>query len=350
MPSVAAAKGIAGAKADEEDPIQHLFVASTHDYLLFFTNFGKVYWQKVYDLPQLSRESRGRAVVNLLNLTEGEKIANCIAIRDFSLPDHYLAMVTRKGLVKKTALAAYGKPKRVGIIAINLREEDELIDVVLTKPGDELVISSARGQAIRFRQSDARPMGRNSTGVRGIRLREGDKAVGMVVADPEAALLTACEFGFGKRTLFGPNSPAVPVGDSEAADGEPLAGLADETVEPEIDSAEPESAESESPEADSEESESSSARYPTKHRGGLGVRDIRTERNGPVVGIVAIHEDDEVLMMTARGKIQRIAAREIRNTGRNTHGVRIMSLEEGDTLVAIARVPPEEREEAEPPQ
>ena len=341
-------KGIAGAKADEEDPIQHLFVASTHDYLLFFTNFGKVYWQKVYDLPQLSRESRGRAVVNLLNLTEGEKIANCIAIRDFSLPDHYLAMVTRKGLVKKTALAAYGKPKRVGIIAINLREEDELIDVVLTKPGDELVISSARGQAIRFRQSDARPMGRNSTGVRGIRLREGDKAVGMVVADPEAALLTACELGFGKRTLFGPNSPAVPVEGSEAADGEPLAGLADETAEPEIDSAEPESADAESPEADSEESESSSARYPTKHRGGLGVRDIRTERNGPVVGIVAIHEDDEVLMMTARGKIQRIAAREIRNTGRNTHGVRIMSLEEGDTLVAIARVPPEEREEAEP--
>ena len=115
-------KGIIGSKTEEEDPIQHLFVASTHDYLLFFTNYGKVYWQKVYDLPQLSRESRGRAVVNLLNLAEGEKIASCLNIRDFSLPDHYLAMATRNGLVKKTALDAYSRPKRVGIIAINLRE------------------------------------------------------------------------------------------------------------------------------------------------------------------------------------------------------------------------------------
>ncbi len=341
-------KGIAGAKADEEDPIQHLFVASTHDYLLFFTNYGKVYWQKVYDLPQLSRESRGRAVVNLLNLTEGEKIANCIAIRDFSLPDHYLAMVTRKGLVKKTALAAYGRPKRVGIIAINLREGDELIDVVLTKPGDELVISSAHGQAIRFRQSNARPMGRNSSGVRGIRLRGDDRVVGLVVADPEAALLTACELGFGKRTLFGPNSPeeeeesGISGQEPEENGAEPLGVLADEAPESETES---ESAEAEP--ADSEEAESSSARYPTKNRGGLGVRNIRTERNGPVVGIVAVHDDDEVLMMSARGKIQRVAVKEIRNTGRNTHGVRIMSLEEGDTLVAIARVPPEELEEAE---
>ena len=164
-------KGIIGSRTEEEDPIRHLFVASTHDYLLFFTNFGKVYWQKVYDLPQLARESRGRAVVNLLNLAEGEKIASCLNIRDFSMPNHYLAMATRNGLVKKTALDAYSRPKRVGIIAINLREEDELIDVVLCKAGDELVISSAKGQAIRFRQSDARPMGRNSTGVRGIRLR-----------------------------------------------------------------------------------------------------------------------------------------------------------------------------------
>ncbi|HEY2760026.1 MAG TPA: DNA gyrase subunit A, partial [Pirellulales bacterium] len=190
-------KGIIGSRTEEEDPIQHLFVASTHDYLLFFTNYGKVYWQKVYDLPQLARESRGRAVVNLLNLAEGEKIASFLNIRDFSMPDHYLVMATRNGLVKKTALDAYSRPKRVGIIAINLREGDELIDVVLCKAGDELVISSAKGQAVRFRQSDARPMGRNSTGVRGIRLRAGDRAVGMVVADPEATLLTACELGFG---------------------------------------------------------------------------------------------------------------------------------------------------------
>jgi DNA gyrase subunit A len=331
-------KGIAGAKTEEEDPIQHLFVASTHDYLLFFTNFGKVYWQKVYDLPQLSRESRGRAVVNLLNLTEGEKIASCIAIRDFSLPDHYLAMATRKGLVKKTALAAYGRPKRVGIIAINLREDDELVDVVLTKPGDELVMSSAHGQAIRFRQSNVRPMGRNSTGVRGIRLRGDDRVVGMVVADPEATLLTACELGFGKRTSFGPNSPAE---EQESAEEESMSGQSD-AQEPE------ETAETEAVEG--EETESSAARYPTKNRGGLGVRDIKTDRNGPVVGIACVYENDEVLMMTARGKIQRVAVREIRVTGRNTHGVRIMSLEEGDTLAAIARVPPDEMEEPEAQQ
>jgi DNA gyrase subunit A len=334
-------KGIAGAKTEEEDPIQHLFVASTHDYLLFFTNFGKVYWQKVYDLPQLSRESRGRAVVNLLNLTEGEKIASCIAIRDFSLPDHYLAMATRKGLVKKTALAAYGRPKRVGIIAINLREDDELVDVVLTKPGDELVMSSAHGQAIRFRQSNVRPMGRNSTGVRGIRLRGDDRVVGMVVADPEATLLTACELGFGKRTSFGPNSPA-----EELESGVASQELAeDESTRGEAGAQEPEEGNGQS--AEGEETESSAARYPTKNRGGLGVRDIKTDRNGPVVGIACVYENDEVLMMTARGKIQRVAVREIRVTGRNTHGVRIMSLEEGDTLAAIARVPPEEMEEAQ---
>lgn len=327
-------KGLIGAKTDEEDPIQHLFVASTHDYLLFFSNYGKVYWQKVYDLPQLARESRGRAVVNLLNLSEGEKIASCIAIRDFSLPDHYLAMVTRKGLVKKTALDAYSRPKRGGIIAINLREGDELIGVVVTKPGDELVISSAKGQAVRFRQSDARPMGRNSSGVRGIRLREGDSVVGMVVADPEATLLTACERGFGKRTAFGPNAPMV--------EGEE-AGAAPEGEEETESLAATESEESESTEG--EESDSSSARYPTKKRGGLGVRDIRTERNGPVVGIACVYENDEVLMMTSRGKIQRVAVKEIRITGRNTHGVRIMSLEEDDSLAAIARVPPEEQVE-----
>ncbi|HTQ39894.1 MAG TPA: DNA gyrase subunit A [Pirellulales bacterium] len=337
-------KGIIGSRTEEEDPIQHLFVVSTHDYLLFFTNYGKVYWQKVYDLPQLSRESRGRAVVNLLNLAEGEKIASCLNIRDFSLPDHYLAMVTRNGLVKKTALEAYSRPKRVGIIAINLRDNDELVDVVLTKPGDELVVSSARGQAIRFRQSNVRPMGRNSTGVRGIRLRGDDRVVGMVVADPAAALLTACELGQGKRTAFGPNSPTEEPLAPGTAGGQP----SDLAEEPDTESELPETESAEIESAEGDETESSSARYPTKNRGGMGVRDIRTDRNGPVVGILCVYEDDEVLMMTARGKIQRIAVREIRLTGRNTHGVRIMSLEEGDTLAAIARVPPDEREESEP--
>ena len=166
-------KGIKGAKADEEDPVEHLFVTSTHDYLLFFTTKGKVYWQKVYNLPQLSRESKGRAVVNLLNLAEDEKIADCRAVRDFDKPDHYLMMATRKGLVKKTELKAYSRPLKSGIIAIKLKEDDELIDCAITKPGDEVVVASATGMAIRFNEADARPMGRNTSGVKGIKLSQG---------------------------------------------------------------------------------------------------------------------------------------------------------------------------------
>ena len=183
-------KGLTGAKTEEEDPIQHLFVASTHAYLLFFTNKGKVYWRKVYDLPQLARDARGRAVVNLLNLGEGEQITDCRAVRDFDHPDHFLVMATARGLVKKTPLKAYSRPLKSGIIAIKLREGDALVDVVVAKPGDELVLATTHGMAIRFKQSDARPVGRNSSGVKGIRLVGDDTVVGMVVADPDATLLT----------------------------------------------------------------------------------------------------------------------------------------------------------------
>jgi DNA gyrase subunit A len=220
-------KGIRGAQVEDEDPIQHLFVASTHAYLLFFTNQGKVYWQKVYDLPQLGRESKGRAIVNLLRLDEGEKIADCRAVRDFDLPGHFLMMATRKGLVKKTPLEAYSRPKKGGIIAIKLREDDELVDVVVTKPGDEVVLATANGMAIRFNESDARPMGRNTSGVKGIGLRKGDDLVGMVVADPDATLLTVCEHGYGKRTNFGPNT--VVEGEPEPEDG---SGGAEPSAEP----------------------------------------------------------------------------------------------------------------------
>ena len=168
-------KGLTGAKTEEEDPIQHLFVASTHAYLLFFTNKGKVYWRKVYDLPQLARDARGRAVVNLLNLGEGEQITDCRAVRDFDHPDHFLVMATARGLVKKTPLEAYSRPLRSGIIAIKLREGDALVDVVVAKPGDELVLATAHGMAIRFKQSDARAVGRNSSGVKGIRLVGDDR-------------------------------------------------------------------------------------------------------------------------------------------------------------------------------
>lgn len=293
-------KGLKGATVEEEDPIQHLFVASTHAYLLFFTTKGKVYWQKVYDIPELGRGSKGRAVINLLNLDEGEKILDCIPVRDFKLEEHFLAMATRQGLVKKTDLSSYSRPKKGGIIAIKLKDDDELVDVALVKPGDEIVLSTAEGMAIRFAQEDARPMGRNTSGVKGIKIQPGDSLVGMVVADPEADLLTVCENGYGKRTPFGPNRDDV--------DG----------------------------------SESSSKAYRTQNRGGKGLRDIKaTERNGKVVDIIRVDNNDEVLMMTKGGKIQRIRAEEISVVGRNTQGVRIMTTD-SDEIAAVVRIPPEE--------
>ncbi len=301
-------KGLKGAKTDEEDPIEHLFVASTHAYLLFFTNKGKVYWQKVYDLPQLGRDSKGRNIVNLLNLAEDERIADCRPVRDFDKPGHFMMMATRKGLVKKTPLEKYSRPLKSGIIAIKLRDDDELVDVVVTKPGDEVVLSTAGGMAIRFNEADARPMGRNTSGVKGVSLVSGDMLVGMVVAEPSSTLLTATENGYGKRTNFGPHA------------------LADDEV-------------------GSDEETSSSNRYRTQKRGGKGVRDIKTtSRNGSVIGIARVSDDDEVLMITSRGKIQRIAARDIGVIGRNTQGVRIMGLDEGDSLAAVVRVPREEEE------
>ncbi len=327
-------KGLKGASTDEEDPIEHLFVASTHAYLLFFTTVGKVYWQKVYDLPQLSRESRGRAVVNLLQLAENEKIAECLVVRDFNLPGHFVMMATRDGLVKKSPLEHYSRPKRGGIIAIKLREGDELVDASVVGPGDELVMVTANGMSIRFAEADARPMGRNTSGVKGIRLGKDDAVVGMVIADPEATLLTLCERGYGKRTPFGASTldPAVLETDPDAV------SETTEAVEP----AEP--AEPEESDSDAEEgSVSSSARYRTQRRGGKGIRDIRTTaRNGRVVDIARVDDNDEILMMTARGKIQRVAASEISIIGRNTQGVRIMSLGEDDAVVAVVRVPKEE--------
>jgi DNA gyrase subunit A len=323
-------KGLKGARVEEDDPIEHLFAGSTHDYLLFFTNKGKVYWQKVYDLPQLSRESRGRAIVNLLSLAEGEKICNCLPVRDFSQPEHYLMMATRDGLIKKTPLAQYGRPMKGGIIAIKLREEDELVDVVITKSGDEIVLSTSKGMAIRFSQADARPMGRNTSGVKGINLGKGDQLVGMVVAEPDATLLTVCEKGYGKRTLFGPNE-AIPGAELDD-DALPAEALIEE---------------------EADEESSSGSRYRTQRRGGKGLRDIKTtDRNGTVVDIVSVTDADELLMMTTGGKLQRLRAAEISVIGRNTQGVRIMSMDEGDSLAAVVRVPRDEPgsvESAEPP-
>ncbi len=337
-------KGVKGAQTEEEDPIEHLFVASTHAYLLFFTNRGRVYWQKVYGLPQLARERRGRAIVNLLNLAEGEKIADCRAVRDFNLPGHFLLMATRKGLVKKTELESYSNPRQGGIIAIKLKDDDEVIDVTITKPGDEVVLATSNGMAIRFNESDARPMGRNTSGVRGIRLKGDDVLVGMVVADPEATLLTACENGYGKRTNFGPNSVAEDVaGDAVDAGDTVDAGDAVDAVDAGDEPDAPDEKDDVAEDQDAGEVASSSNRYRTQRRGGKGVRDIKTTtRNGKVISIARVAEDDEVLMMTTRGQLQRIAVSDISVIGRNTKGVRIMSLDEDDKLAAVVRVPKEE--------
>lgn len=323
-------KGIRGAKLDEEDPLEHVFVSSTHDWLLFFTDRGKVYWQKVYDLPLLARTAKGRALVNLLTLSEGEQVSDCLAVRDFP-EDRYLMMATKQGLVKKTSLSAYSRPMRGGIIAIQLNEGDELIDVRIVAGNDDVVLGTRQGMSIRFSHHDARPMGRNTRGVRGVQLLKGDSVVGMVVAKPEMALLTVCEKGFGKRTPFG---------DVEDAPGGPAEGDG-EVVDPDIAESVSETSEDEIPDVE-EASYSGNMRYRRQRRGGKGLKDIKTtERNGPVVTLVGVDEEDEILMITAGGKIQRFRASDIRVVGRNTQGVRLIRLDEADRVAALARIPGE---------
>jgi DNA gyrase subunit A len=345
-------KGRKGAKVAEEDPIQHLFVATTHNYLLFFTTKGKVYWHKVYNLPLLPPTSKGRAIVNMLNLGEGEDIADCRAIKDFNAPDHYLVLFTKNGLVKKTKLSAFGRPLKGGLIAIKLKEGDELIDTAVVGPGDEIIISTANGMAIRFRHTDARPMGRTASGVKGITLSKDDHVVAAVVASPDRTLLTACANGYGKRTPFGPN--AVPESEKAGEDDENDDAIhnSDETAidEPisEQDDLDNDNAEINDENAednnenneDGDDKNSSSRSYRTIRRGGKGLRDIKaTKRNGKVIGAIRVYDDDEIMMITARGQIQRIAVSDVRIMGRNTQGVRIMTLDEDDALVAVKRIP-----------
>ncbi len=291
-------KGIKGATSGEEDAIEHLFVSSTHDYLLFFTDRGRVHWLKVYDLPLQARTAKGRALVNLLQFDEGEGIANCFNVREFP-DDKFLMIATRKGIVKKTALSKYGRPMKGGIIAIRLDDDDALIDVRIVQGGDDVVLSTGTGMSIRFSHEDARAMGRATRGVKGVSLGKDDEVVGMVVADPERFLLTVCENGYGKRTPFG----SMDLTDDEA----------DEV--------------------------SSGMRYRRQGRGGKGLRDIKTtDRNGKVVDVLSVSEDDEVLMITSGGKIQRIRVADINVIGRNTQGVRVIRLDDDDSLVSCALI------------
>jgi DNA gyrase subunit A len=298
-------KGIKGATSNDEDPIEHLFVSSTHDFLLFFTDRGRVHWLKVYDLPLQSRIGKGRALANVITLNENEGISNCFNVREFP-DDKFLMIATRKGIVKKTALSAYGRPMKGGIIAIRLDDDDALIDVRIVEGGQDVVMSTSSGMAIRFSHQDARPMGRATRGVKGIKLSEGDVVVGMVVADTDRTLLSICENGFGKRTPFGRGE------------------LSGDETDTEGDAAE-------------ESDTRSNMQYRRQRRGGKGLRDIKTStRNGAVVDVLAVCNDDDVLMVTARGKIQRIRAADISTVGRNTQGVRIIRMGKDDSLVSCA--------------
>ena len=330
-------KGVSGG-AREDDFIQHFFVASTHAFLLCFTDHGQVYWLKVYNIPEASRTSGGRSIANVLSLKPEEKIASVIPVRRFE-GEYFLLMATKNGLVKKTPLIEYSRPREGGIIGINLEEDDTLIDVCLTKPGDEVVLGTKRGMAIRFSESNARPMGRNTKGVKGINLTASDTLVGMVVADPDGFLLTVCENGYGKRTPFGANTAEEePVENDEAVveeTPEPVEAVVEETPEP-VDAV-----------VEGEEAPDRSAmRYRKQRRGGKGVRDIRTsERNGLVVAIVSVRDTDDIMLITLQGMVNRTSVGEIRVVGRNTQGVRVMNLNEGDRLVSLAKVAREEVEE-----
>ncbi len=323
-------KGVSGGETREEDFIEQFYIASTHDYLLCFTDHGQLYWLKVYNVPQMSRTSAGRSIANVLSLREGEKITSVIPVREFDA-DSYLMMATRKGLVKKTSLEHYSRPKSGGIIGIALEEGDTLISVVLTKASDEIVLCTKLGMAIRFAEADVRSMGRNTYGVKGINLGEGDEIVGMVVTDPDGALLTVCANGYGKRTPFGANLAEEPAESEEEVDV------------------------AETAEGEGEESETRSGmRYRKQRRGGKGLRDIRTsERNGNVIGVESVREDDDIMLITTQGMVNRTHVREIRVVGRNTQGVRVMNLNEGDKIASIAKVAEEDIEvptdEAPPP-
>jgi DNA gyrase subunit A len=274
-------KGVTGAQTKEGDFVEDLFIASTHDYLLFFTDRGQVYWQKVYDIPQLSRTARGRAIVNLLQLERGETVTSMIPVRTFD--ERQLVMATARGVVKKTALEAYSHPQRGGIIAINLDEGDTLIGCRLTRGSQDVLLGTQMGHAIRFSEGQLRSQGRATRGVRGIRLRKGDSVVDMVVVDDRATLLTVCEGGFGKRTSF--------------------------------------------------------KEYRRQSRRGMGIINMKaSKRNGQVIGLRDVLPDDELVLITSGGMVIRLPVSDIRVIGRNTQGVRLIRLDEGDRLVSVARV------------
>ena len=284
-------RGLQGMGTKDEDWVEHLFVASAHEYLMIFTRSGRCHWLKVWQVPPAGRHSRGKPIVNLLNIDPADEIASVVPVREFS-DDRYLMFCTRGGKIKKTALSAYGNVRSVGLIGINIREGDELIDVQVTGGDDEVILATRNGLAIRFRESDARVMGRVAEGVRGIRLGDDDRVVGMVVvAREEATLLVVSESGMGKRS--------------------------------EIDA------------------------YRLQARGGKGVINLKTtERTGKVVAIKSVVPGDQLMVITRNGIINRQNIDQIRVIGRATQGVRLVNLDDDDSVMDVARVIPEDPAEA----
>jgi DNA gyrase subunit A len=281
-------KGRTGTRPRQEDFVELLFVASTHDYLLFFTNLGLIHWLKVYQIPEASPLARGKAIVNLLQLQESERVATILPVREFET-DMYVVMATRKGVVKKTDLMAYGKPRTGGIIALKIDEDDELICARITDGKQQLFFTTRAGKSLRVRENEIRPMGRVARGVKGMAV-DGSSLVGMEIISEEATILTVSENGFGKRT---------------------------ETRE-----------------------------YPLRRRGGKGVLSMRTtERNGPVVGFRQVGENDEIMLITDRGRIIRMMVNEISVIGRATQGVRLIDIEPDEQVVDLASLAEAEEEE-----
>ena len=284
-------KGRIGATTKEEDLVEHLFVASTHAFILAFTSTGRMHWIKVYDLPQLGPATRGKAIVNLLNLGPNERMVAMAATKDFP-EDRFLVFATRNGLIKKTALSAYSNVRSGGIIAINIEQGDELLSVRITGGEDQIFIGTRQGMGIRFSEKDVRPMGRDTTGVIGVVLRkDNDVVVEMDVVDEKAHLLSVTENGYGKRS---------------------------EVTE-----------------------------YRFQGRGGSGVINVKvTEKNGAVIGIKSVTDADQLLLITERGQLIRIKVKDIRETGRAAQGVRVIQLEEGDRVVGLAKLAePDDAEE-----
>jgi DNA gyrase subunit A len=276
--------GVTGMDMKDGDYIEHLFICSTHDYLLFFTNRGKVYRSKVYELPEAQRTAKGRALVNILPLREGERVQSVLSTRDFS-ESKYVVFATRKGMVKKTELSLYNTPiKADGIIAINIRDDDELVDVRNVDDGDTIIMVSRSGQASRFEEGRVRSMGRATAGVRGMNVSQKDNSVlVMDVARPDQDLLVVTENGYGKRTA--------------------------------IDD------------------------YPIKGRGTMGVKTIAlTDKKGALAGALVVREHQELVFISINGMVQRTAARGINRYGRASQGVRVMNVREDDRVSAIALV------------